>query len=329
MRSTSRKFVVGALAIALAIAAIILTSYRRDLTKARQRIAEQSQIAPTRCGPIEYAIRGAGPPVLVVHGAGGGFDQGLLMSQRLAEQGFRTIGVSRFGYLGTPMPRDASPEAQADAHVCLLDALKVDQVAVLGASAGAPSSLQLAIRHPERVNALIVLVPAIYMPGAGGAGTRVPKGLETIINTALKWDLPFWLASHMARRSMIRIMLGTPTELVANANARDQAEVDVMLGSILPVRDRRLGLLNETQVTTSLPRYALEEIRVPTLLVSAQDDLYGTYERARYTAGQIPGARFVGYPTGGHLLVGRTDALTAEMVTLLRAGQNQQRERRE
>ena len=30
---------------------------------------------------------------------------------------------SRFGYLRTPLPSDASPAAQADAHSCLLDAL--------------------------------------------------------------------------------------------------------------------------------------------------------------------------------------------------------------
>jgi 2-hydroxy-6-oxonona-2,4-dienedioate hydrolase len=37
--------------------------------------AERST-ADTRHGPIEYVSWGEGPPVLVVHGAGGGFDQG-------------------------------------------------------------------------------------------------------------------------------------------------------------------------------------------------------------------------------------------------------------
>jgi pimeloyl-ACP methyl ester carboxylesterase len=258
-----------------------------------------------------------------VHGAGGGYDQGLLMSRRLVANGYRAIAMSRFGYLGTPLPADASPAAQADAHVCLLDELELERVAVLAASAGAPSSLQLAIRHPERVAALILLVPATYLPGAAGAGTKVPRGLETIVNTALKWDFPFWAASHVARRPLIRAMLGTPPELLAGASAEDNAEVAAMLDSILPVSRRRLGLINEARVTTDMPRYALEQIRAPTLLVSAQDDLYGTYERARYTAGEIPGARFVGYPTGGHLMVGRNDSATAEMLALLRTARQQ------
>jgi membrane protease YdiL (CAAX protease family) len=41
-------------------------------------------------------------------------------------------------YLGTPMPADASAAAQADAHVCLLDALGIAKAAVMGGSAGAP-----------------------------------------------------------------------------------------------------------------------------------------------------------------------------------------------
>ena len=101
-----------------------------------------SQIAQTNCGPIEYATAGNGPPVLVVHGAGGGFDQGLEAARLLIESGFQVIAPSRFGYLRTPMPekRERLAETQADAHACLLDALKLSKVAVFGVSAGAPSS---------------------------------------------------------------------------------------------------------------------------------------------------------------------------------------------
>ncbi len=57
--------------------------------------------------------------------------------------------MSRFGYLRTPMPADASAAAQTDAHMCLLDALGIRQAAIMGGSAGAPSALQMAIRHPD------------------------------------------------------------------------------------------------------------------------------------------------------------------------------------
>ncbi|HXV40776.1 MAG TPA: hypothetical protein VD701_07435, partial [Steroidobacteraceae bacterium] len=100
----------------------LVTSYRADIVPARERIATGSQVADTRCGPIEYATQGEGPPLLIVHGAGGGFDQGLDGAGDVARLGYRVIAVSRFGYLRTPLPADASAEAQADAHACLLDA---------------------------------------------------------------------------------------------------------------------------------------------------------------------------------------------------------------
>jgi pimeloyl-ACP methyl ester carboxylesterase len=75
---------------------------------------------------------------------------------------------------------------------------------------------------------------------------------------------------------------------------------------------------NDLTIVSSLPRYDLERIRVPTLLLSAEDDLYGTFRGARYTAEHIPGARFVGFPTGGHLLMGHGNAAAAEMAEFLR-----------
>jgi pimeloyl-ACP methyl ester carboxylesterase len=66
-----------------------------------------------------------------------------------------------------------------------------------------------------------------------------------------------------------------------------------------------------------LPRYDLERIRVPTLLISVADDLYGTIPNARYTAEHIPGARLVGLPTGGHLLLGHGKEVSAELVGFL------------
>ena len=61
--------------------------YRTDIQEARDRVATGSSLAHTSCGPIEYAVTGDGPPVLVVHGAGGGFDQGLDFGEPLAKLG--------------------------------------------------------------------------------------------------------------------------------------------------------------------------------------------------------------------------------------------------
>ena len=64
----------------LVAAAGIYGGYRHDLAAARAHASVGSQIVQTPCGPIEYAEAGEGIPMLVVHGAGGGFDQGLYFS---------------------------------------------------------------------------------------------------------------------------------------------------------------------------------------------------------------------------------------------------------
>lgn len=71
-------------------------------------------------------------PLLMIHGSGGGHDQGMAFARPFSSEGMRVIAVSRFGYLGAPLPADASPAAQADANICLLDALGVDRAAVIG-----------------------------------------------------------------------------------------------------------------------------------------------------------------------------------------------------
>lgn len=308
-----------ALAAVIAALGTVAHFYRIDLQHARDRVSGRSQTAQTACGPIEYAVAGSGPPVLVVHGAGGGFDQGLDFGAPLVEQGFRIIAVSRFGYLGTPMPEDASPAAQADAHACLLASLGIERVAVIGGSAGAPSSIQFALRHPNRVAALVLLVPAVYVPRPDNApSVHTPPGMQLIMNTALQSDFLFWIMNKVARGPLIRIMLATPPSVVRNAPPDEQTRIQQVLDHVLPISARRDGLLNEANVIPSLPRYDLERINVPTLTLSCADDLFGTYDGARYTADHIPGARFVGYPTGGHLWVGHQQEVTREITQFLK-----------
>jgi len=310
---------------ALAIAAAVLAGlflpiyaiYRRDVGRAYARIAAGSQIAQTRCGPLEYATTGAGSPILLVHGAGGGFEQGLELGQALARDGYRIIAVSRFGYLRTPVPPDASASAQADAHACLLDALNIPRAVIMGVSAGGPSALQFALRHPDRTAALVLLVPAAYAPATEARPVRVPRGTAFLFDTVLRSDFIFWAGSKIAPGTFTRSVLGTPPEVVARASAAEQARLRLFLNHILPVRPRRLGLLNDAAVVSSLPRYELEKITAPTLAISTADDLYGTFGGARYTAAHVPGARFIGYPSGGHMLVGHDAEAAAEISAFL------------
>ena len=318
-RNVLRIVLILAALVIAALVALTYASYRRDIGRAYDRIATGSQIAQTRCGPIEYAVAGEGPPLLSVHGAGGGFDQGLELAAPLARSGFRVIAVSRFGYLRTPLPTDASAAAQADAHACLLDALNIKRAAVLGTSAGGPSSLQFALRHPDRTAALVLLVPAAYAPRPNQApAVHTPRGTPFLFDTALRSDFLFWAMGKLAHDTFIRGILGTPPEVVARASADEQARVGQIMEHILPVSPRRPGLINDGAVVSSLPRYELERIAAPTLAISVSDDLYGTFDGARYTADHVPNARFIGYPSGGHMLVGHNADATSRIAAFLK-----------
>ena len=213
MRGANHKLGLGVLALAAASAAVSYRLYRRDLAAARARLAEASELVTTPCGPIEYAAVGTGPPILVVHGAGGGFDQGLAFGRILASRGFRVVAMSRFGYRRTPLPADASAAAQA----------------------GAPSSLQFALRHPDRASALVLVVPAAYVPRAGDAPSlKTPAWTQLVFDTALRSDFLFWAAMRLARPTLTKAILATPLEVVEKAAPEERERVRVMLEQILP-----------------------------------------------------------------------------------------------
>jgi 2-hydroxy-6-oxonona-2,4-dienedioate hydrolase len=311
---TSRWIALGVVsALAVAVAWIAL-AYRSALSAARQRVSTGSSVAQTKCGPIEYALRGEGPPLLIVHGAGGGFDQGLLLGTPLP--GFQVIAMSRFGYLRTPLPPDASAEAQADAHACLLDALHVDRVAVLGVSAGAPSTLQFCLRHAERCAAMVLLVPMTWGERPANASAPAPSRTQQfVIRHTLNSDFVFWATTRLFRDTLIESILATPLTDVKAASADDR--MSSMLDSIQPISRREKGLRNEGAVAQSLRRYELEKIAAPSLIASVEDDLFLTYANARYTAEHIPGAQFVGFARGGHLWVGHDAELAAAVTKFL------------
>jgi 2-hydroxy-6-oxonona-2,4-dienedioate hydrolase len=288
-------------------------SHTADMALAQKRVASGSQMASTPCGPIEYAVVGSGTPMLLIHGAGGGFDQSLQFGQRLLQAGVQIVAPSRFGYLRTPVPADTSAQAQADAHACLLDRLGLQRVAVLGASAGAPSAMQFCIRHPQRCSALVLLVPAAHSPAHAGQTMKVPPSLQFVAEHILTSDFALWALTKTNPKLLVRSMFATPVEVFDKASASEQARALAALAAVQPVSQRAAGLQIDTRITSTLPRYELERITAPTLLISLEDDLFGTFENARYTAQEMRGARFVSYPSGGHVWLGHDEAVWREV----------------
>lgn len=311
-------------AVATTLALAVYLAYVNDMTAARERILT-AQVINTAIGPIQYAEVGHGTPVLVIHGAGGGFDQGLFTAKGALgdddmADNYRVIAPSRFGYLGTPMPAngDASPSAAADAHAALLDALGIhDKVVVIGTSAGALSSMQFAIKYPDRVSALVLEVPDSWKPPItdGSETTEQLMANDFIMNTVLKSDFIMWTFTKVAKDQMVSFLGATP-ELQKTMTPNEQKQVDELMTMIFPVSERQAGIINDGINHQKLERYPLENIRAPTLVIDAKD--VSTFPGSKYTAENIPNAKLVDFETGGHMLIGHGEDTRAAIKDFLK-----------
>jgi pimeloyl-ACP methyl ester carboxylesterase len=289
----------AALAAGVAIPVFGLSvRYRRYLKAARARLAAtERHVVSTPWGAVEYAERGSGPPVLVVPGIYQDCISGLLSVRDLFADR-RVIAPSRFGYRGSSMPPNATPAAQADALVGLLDALDIGQIDVIGISAGTPSALQLALRHPERVKHLAVLVG--NFPGSHTAVVQ-PSWAKRIDRQFIMWALRTFAPSTTAR-----LVAAVPKAFAMTSE--DTREVIEFVDSLFPLSPE--GYNFDLYVSNAdVNSYNLEAIRVPTLIVHTKDDQLASHEASQRAAGRIPGARFVSLESGGHAMLGQTKNL--------------------
>src|SRR5512135_2380014 len=162
--SSLAAITILAAGVLVAASVAVYLSYSVEIARSRARTENGGRTAETSVGRVEYAEKGAGVPLLSIHGAGGGYDQGLDNAVDLVGENFRIIAPSRFGYLGAGIPSDTSSATQADAFAALLNTLRIRRAVVVGVSAGARSAVEFALRHPDSVSALILIVPGTYAP---------------------------------------------------------------------------------------------------------------------------------------------------------------------
>jgi 2-hydroxy-6-oxonona-2,4-dienedioate hydrolase len=311
----------AALLVALAVLFIggigVFLLFSRDIDAAKARVTGNSSVIDTSFGPLEYAQRGDGPTFLMIHGTGGGFDQGLTFTEQLS--GFRVIAPSRFGYLRSAFPDDPSSARQADAFVELLDQLKIGRIPVAGGSAGALSAVQFAIRHPDRTSGLILVVPAANVRGRDPV--EMSGTTEWLVRRLTTSNFLFWSATQSARNQMIGTLLATDPKLVEETSGPERQRVNRILEEILPVSRRWRGMLNDARTAGHPARVDFTKVSVPTLVISVEDDRFGTAQTARDIAAAVPDAKLVIYPQGGHVWVGHDDDLWWEVAAFVDAHQ--------
>jgi pimeloyl-ACP methyl ester carboxylesterase len=308
------------LAFALVRLRSIIVRYRREIGAAQERLTQlNSQVIETDAAPTEYRSVGDGYPVLVVHGALGGFDQGLWLAQGngLNLPGVQIISVSRFGHLRSPVPAYANLDSQADAFVSLLDALGIPRAAVFAASGGSTSAIRFVARYPDRVSALILLCPD------APPGISLPP--QFIFETLLRSDFLYWAMVTFFPKSVQNAAGMVPKGYVLSP--QQEALIKTILKGNLPISSRIDGFIFESYTTadeflesvSAGSPYPLSRIQTPVLILDALDDPIANLENVRGLAERMPNARLVTMPDGGHFFFGHREEVKDEIARFLRS----------
>jgi pimeloyl-ACP methyl ester carboxylesterase len=237
---------------------------------------------------MEYVQAGDGPPVLLLHGAMGGYDQSLILGRSaLGPSGFRFVAVSRPGYLGTRLDGNRTPEQQADLCNGLLDALSIPEVAVIAISGGGQCALQFALRHPERCRAL-VMISACSAP----ISVRLPLGYHLM---KLAARVPA-LAAGMRKKAAHAPL---PAEIATPEAAGLMRELQ--LSTLDRMGDRMSGTQNDIQQSRRRFSYPFESIHTPALVIHGTADEAAPFAHSEALAGRLPNAEFLAIEGARHI----------------------------
>jgi poly(3-hydroxyalkanoate) depolymerase len=248
---------------------------------------------------MRVAEVGTGSPLLLINGIGASLDTWRPIAKRLCDR-HRLILFDAPGS-GTSELRQPLPmPALAQLVVEVLDALDQSEVDVLGYSWGGALAQQLAHDAPDRVRRLVLVSAA---PGVGG---RLPSLIAlAVLSSPLRFlpaDYMNWLAPVVYGGASLR------------SGDSDRAAV-----SLVGKPASQLGYLHQIYAIngwTSLPW--LHRIRLPTLVLSGDDDPLVPLDNARILAEGIPNAKLLIVPRGGHLwMLEAPEASTAAIAQFL------------
>lgn len=270
-------------------------------------MTRSAEIITTALGPVEVETRGSGTPVILVHGSPGGVDGARMMGRFLPSDRFRTIALSRPGYLGTPLDAaDTSIDHEADLLAAVLDALGVERAGVFAWSGGGPSAYRLAVRHPERVSSL-VQVAAVSSRWVAPA---YPRSDAFLFGTTLG----NWTIRLFARCAPAQIVGGA---LASEGSLRGE-ELKALTASVMADPEqreavlavartmswagpRRAGWDNDVANYGAIDSLELDRVRCPVLLIHGDADTDALPEYSRTAHDTLPDSTLVIMERGTHL----------------------------
>ncbi|MFM8319487.1 MAG: alpha/beta fold hydrolase [Chloroflexota bacterium] len=224
----------------------------------------------------------ASDAVVLLHGLGASGISWQYQLPMLQACGFRALAPDLPGFGRSPYRR-GSPRlpAMSQAVCALLDQLKLERVALVGISMGGCVALQLALDHPARVERLALI------------NTFARLGVFHLAN------LPYYLT----RLALIYSLgLERQAKTVARRVFPKPGQEALRVGLIAQILEADPAAYRATM--TALARFNVErrlgEIRVPTLVVSGEEDTTVAQEAQQRLANGIHGAQHIDVPNAGH-----------------------------
>jgi pimeloyl-ACP methyl ester carboxylesterase len=246
---------------------------------------------------VHYKTMGSGTPTfLLLHGFGASIFSWREVMAPLSDQG-TVIAYDRpaFGLTERPMNWDEgenpyASEAQVDLVIDLLEALEVEQAILVGNSAGGTVAAATALAHPERVEALVLVDAAIYMGG----------GAPAFIQPLLQLPQFDTIGPLLARR----IQAQGDAFLRSAWHDPEKITPEIIEGYWRPLRaqhwDQALWELTRASRASDLDE-RLDELTLPTLVITGDDDRIVPTEQSLRLADELPNADLVVIPNCGHV----------------------------
>jgi pimeloyl-ACP methyl ester carboxylesterase len=196
----------------------------------------------------------------------------------------------RYDTRGFGLSERLVPDFPFDAWVtdleAVVDALHLDQFALLGASGAASVSIAYAARHPEHVSHLILL--GGFLRGARQTGDPAAVAFADAMETLVRLG---WGQSSSRFRNVICSIL-VPDGTVEQYKWMDAAQLAASSGENA---ERYFKILSNFDLSSEAAR-----VMAPTVVFHGTGDTGVPFSEAQYIATRIPNARLVPLPTKNH-----------------------------
>lgn len=244
--------------------------------------------------PLSSRIFGAGPGILLAHGAGSDIDDSFgPITERLAER-YTVVAPDYPGSGATPSRNEPlDPDELADLLVDAADRAGLPTFAIVGFSTGAAVAIRAATRYPNRVEALVLCA------GFAAANPRLRLVADT-------WRSLMRSGEH-AELAAYLVLLGWSSRWLDQQAAAAIQDLTAAIVPALPEgTEAQLDLLSRIDVRADLPA-----LNLPVLIIAAaHDNVVSPAHAAELRAG-IPEASFVMLDSGHTLAAERPDEWAA------------------